>query len=326
MAPEHRPEKFARLLNLVAALQATTVPLTADELRTRVPGYPEDSSSATFRRAFERDKDELRAIGVPIETVTVEHHEETTSAYRIRRDRYELPDPGLSPEELAALQVAATAVRIEGLDEDGAADALRKLGGVRTPDAEAPGPGAPAGWGSVMVPAQLPLLFEAVQERRVVRFRHGDTLRTVEPHRVQFERGNWYVSGHDRDRDAPRSFRLDRIQGDVELGGVDETFPVPEVAAAVRMRPWEFGDAPAVEAVVLLDPVAAGPALADDPALAEGAVTRGDGSVELHLRVRNPAGLRSFVLSFLDRAELVAPPELRADLVAWLERIADGAA
>ena len=324
MANEHRPEKFARLLNLVAALQATTVPLTADELRSRVPGYPEDGSTATFRRAFERDKDELRAIGVPIETVSVEHHEETSSAYRIRRDRYELPDPGLTPEELAALQVAATAVRIDGLDEDGAADALRKLGGVHPADLSADG--RPAGWGSVAVPATLPVLFEAVQDRRVVRFRHGGALRTVEPHRVQFERGHWYVSGHDRDRDAPRSFRLDRVSGDVELGEPDETFPAPEVAAAVRMRPWEFGDAPAVEAVVLLDPVAAGPALADDPGLAEDAVILPDGSAELHLRVSDAAGLRSFVLSFLDRAELVAPPELRADLVSWLEGLVEGAA
>ena len=75
--------KVDRLLNIVAALQAASVPLTAEELRERVPGY-EGQTDDTFRRTFERDKDDLREVGVPIETVSVEHVEQPRSAYRIR--------------------------------------------------------------------------------------------------------------------------------------------------------------------------------------------------------------------------------------------------
>src|SRR5690606_41434970 len=64
------------------------------------------------------------------ETVMVAHTEQPRAAYRIRRDRYELADPGLSPEELAALHLAATSVRLVGIPVDEVEDALRKLGGT----------------------------------------------------------------------------------------------------------------------------------------------------------------------------------------------------
>jgi hypothetical protein len=90
----------------------------------------------------------------------------------------------------------------------------------------------------------------------------------------------------------------------------------------VRLRPWEFGPGPAVTAVVRLDAVAAGAVLAEDPGL-EVAARHDDGSVDLALSVSDPAGLRGFVLSFLERGELLSPPELRDDLVAWLESVRD---
>lgn len=308
--------KVDRLLNIVAALQASSVPLTAEELRGRVPGY-EDMSADTFRRTFERDKDDLRSVGVPVETVVVEHVEPTRSAYRIRRDRYELPDPELTPGELAALHRAATAVRLEGIDADEVGDAMRKLGG--SPDA-----GEVGAVGQVRVPAVLPALFGAVLDTHPVAFTHAGRERHLQPHRLQYERGHWYVSGFDTDRGAIRSFRLDRVDGPVD---VDETgtFEPPADLPGVRLRPWEFGPGPATTAVVRLDAVAAGAVLAEDPELTV-LERHPDGSVDLSLAVSDPAGLRGFVLSFLERAELLSPPELREDLVAWLVAIRDGAA
>jgi proteasome accessory factor B len=305
--------KVDRLLNIVAALQASSIALTAEELRERVPGYG-SAGDDTFRRTFERDKDDLRAVGVPIETVLVDHLEQPRAAYRIRRDRYELPDPGLTPEELAALHLAATSVRLEGIGEDEVADALRKLGGVAGDEATAP-------IGAVEAPPQLPALFGAVLEHRPVSFTYGDGERHLQPHRLQYERGRWYVSGLDTDREDLRSFRLDRISGEVATGD-EGSFEPPGDLAGVRLRPWEFAAGPAVTATVLLDPVVAGPVLAEDPGLVV-AERRDDGSVVLALEVRNPTGLRGFVLSFLDRAELLGPPELRDDLVAWLRALRD---
>ena len=128
---------------------------------------------------------------MPIETVTVGHHEQPKSAYTIERDRYELPDPGFELDELAAIQLAATAVQLEGLDPDDVEEGLRKLGGLApsAPDRDAP-------LGAVPTPPVLLDLFVAVLERREVRFRYGDEERVVQPHRLQFERGRWYLSGH----------------------------------------------------------------------------------------------------------------------------------
>lgn len=310
--------KVDRLLNIVAALQASTVPLTAEELRARVPGY-EGQSDDTFRRTFERDKDDLRSAGVPVETVMVEHLEQPRAGYRIRRDRYELPDPGLSPEELASLHLAATSVRLEGIPFDEVDDALRKLGGVSPNEPAA----ADAPVGAVAAPAALSTLFEAVLEHREVTFSYGTEERHLQPHRLQYEQGRWYVSGHDVDREATRSFRLDRIAGQV-TAGEPAAFSPPADLPGVRLRPWELGEGPATTAHVLLEDTVAGPVLAEDPELVV-SERRDDGSVVVELQVRSVAGLRSFVLSHLDRAELLDPPELRAELVDWLRSFLEAA-
>lgn len=307
--------KLDRLLNLVAALIDTTVPLTAEDIRERVPGYSQDSDDA-FHRSFERDKDDLRELGIPIETVTVEHLEQPRAAYTILRDRYELADPGLEPDELAALHLAATTVQAEGLDPDEAEEGLRKLGGL---SGEAPSDGTPLG--ALPVPTQLIDLFAATLERRVVGFDYAGTPRQVEPYRLQFERGRWYLSGHDLVRDAHRSFRVDRIDGTVTAGPA-EAFERPDEVPGVVLRPWELGERDPVTARVRVDRELARAVLADDPTLVV-AETADDGSVVLELAVRSTTGLRNFVLTMLDRAEILSPPELRRDLVDWVRGFVD---
>ncbi len=317
--------KLDRLLNLTAALLEARVPMTAEEIRTRVPGYAGTSDEA-FHRSFERDKDDLRELGVPIETVQVGHHEQPTSAYTIERSRYELPDPGFELDELAAIQLAATAVQLEGLDPDDAEEGLRKLGGVvPTSGPDAP-QGAAAGTPLGALPAAPALLdlFVAVLERREVHFGYSGETRTVQPHRLQFERGRWYLTGFDRARDARRSFRLDRIDGDVSSGSPG-TFDSPGEVHGVRLRPWELGSAEPRAARVLLDADIARSVLNEDPGL-DVVERRDDGSLVIELTVRNPVALRSFVLSQLDRAELLSPPDLREELVRWLRSFADAGA
>lgn len=305
--------KLDRLLNLTAALLETRVPMTAEEIRSRVPGYSTESDEA-FHRAFERDKDDLRELGVPIETVTVGHHEQPKAAYTIERDRYELPDPGFELDELAAIQLAATAVQLEGLDRDDVEEGLRKLGGL----AEAPERDLPLG--AVPTPPVLLDLFVAVLERRQVRFLYGGEERVVQPHRLQFERGRWYLSGLDLGREDRRSFRLDRMDGAVDSGEA-RSFEPPEEVHGVRLRPWELGPGDPIAAQVLLDADIARSVLNEDPGL-QVAERHDDGAVVIELAVRNPVALQSFVLTLLDRAELLGPAELRADLVAHLRELA----
>ncbi|MGH9186220.1 MAG: helix-turn-helix transcriptional regulator, partial [Acidimicrobiales bacterium] len=78
--------KLERLLNLTALLLETPRPLTAEEIRTRVPHYPDDKES--FRRSFERDKEDLREKGVPIDVEEVPGIDPPIDGYRIRKDRY----------------------------------------------------------------------------------------------------------------------------------------------------------------------------------------------------------------------------------------------
>lgn len=302
--------KLDRLLNLTAALLDAQVPMTAEEIRAKVPGYTGDNDEA-FRRTFERDKDDLREMGVPIDTVTVSHHEQPKAAYTILRERYELPDPGFEPDELAALHLAATTVQLEGLDPDDVEDGLRKLGGLVNPSTPATAVGA------VSNPGSLLELFVAVVDRRVSSFDYGDARRTVHPLRLQFERGRWYLIAHDLDRDDRRSFRLDRISGPI-TSGEPGAFEPPEQVSGVRLRPWEYGSGSSRTATLLLDPEVAPAVLTDDPELPV-LERRDDGSVVVELEVRDPVALRNFVLSLLDRAELLGPPELRAELVSWLE-------
>ena len=117
--------KLERLLNLTAALLETTRPLSADELRQRVPGYPEAKTS--FRRAFERDKDDLRDMGIPLQLELIERDGLQVDGYRIPKDEYYLPDPDLTADELAALHLAASTVLIGGQQ---GSEALWKLGGT----------------------------------------------------------------------------------------------------------------------------------------------------------------------------------------------------
>src|SRR5690606_12993559 len=101
-----------RLLNLLAFLLTTSRPVTADEIRRRVAGYG-GSSDEAFRRMFERDKDLLRRIGIPLE-LSEGNGWGIEAGYLIDPDAYRLPDPGLTDEERAALSLASRVVRLGG--------------------------------------------------------------------------------------------------------------------------------------------------------------------------------------------------------------------
>ena len=183
--------------------------------------------------------------------------------------------------------------------------------------------GAPGDHAAVPV-AQLPAtpelapLFQAVAERATAGFGYRGERRTLDPHRLTFARGRWYVEGHDHDRGELRQFRLDRIDGDIEVGE-PASFERPEARRALQPHAWEIGgeaDAP-VTAIVRID--------ADQAAwvrreLGETTVvtTHPDGSVDLRVEVSNRDAFRSWVLGFLDHAEVLEPAELRDDLVSWL--------
>ncbi|HVF13807.1 MAG TPA: WYL domain-containing protein [Acidimicrobiales bacterium] len=303
--------RLERLINLVAALLESERPLTIDELRFRLPGYAENDGA--FRRAFERDKEALRELGVPLVTEPLDPLHPGVEGYRIPKDAYYLRDPGLEQDELAALHLAASAVRMEGAD--GVA-ALWKLGGELAEE------GPAAAVASVAVAAlpgadHLAVLFGAISARRPVEFAYHGRPRRLDPYRLSFRNGHWYLAGFDHGAGAERSFRLDRVESEVTASGEAGSFPPAPAAAAVAPA-WEMGEGEAVEVRLLVDVEQAGWAIGfvGPDAVEE---RRPDGSVVLRVSVTNRPAFRSFVLGFLDHAEVLGPPELRAEMVEWLE-------
>jgi predicted DNA-binding transcriptional regulator YafY len=302
-------ERFERLTDLVTFLLETNDGATLHDIAEEVPGYP--PGDVARRQAFERDKAILREENIPLR--------EEKGRYRIPPEEYYLPDLELSEEEQAALRIALTAVRVGG---DAGGSALHKLTLAVS--------GGTDGGASLVAtldehPA-LPTIHSALRRRAPVTFTYNGAERTVEPQLVWFREGNWYLAGYDRLRDADRTYRIDRIDGDVTVGeaGTAERRTVPGSTPMAR-QPWLLPVDEPIVAVVRVDPVLAGKAVAE--AGADAHVDHGDdGSVTITMPVTHRGAFRSWLLGFLDRAELVSPPELRGELVAWLEALAAGGA
>jgi proteasome accessory factor B len=228
--PDVSSARAERLVNLVLCLLSTRQFLTAERIRQTVPGYADARGDDAFFRMFERDKNELRELGVPLETGRMSSFD-TVDGYRIARQDYELGEIELEPDEAAAVALAARLWDSPELaaPAHGALVKLRAAGVEVDEEQGRVQPRVRAG-----EPAFAPLL-AAVQTGRVVTFDHrrggpgGEVARrTVEPWGVVSWRGRWYLVGHDRFRDAPRSFRVSRIIEPIEAVGPAGAVTVPE--------------------------------------------------------------------------------------------------
>ena len=237
-AQTSRVDRTERLLNLVICLMAARVPVHRSTIRSAIPGYADASSDTAFERMFERDKDELRAMGVPIETVTDAHGD--VLGYRVHPEDYELPAVSFSPQERAVLAVAATLWEETTLGPTAIA-ALRKLDATQQ-DASAPVGQVPQILvrNSDVATFALPLM-RALRERRTTQFLYraaGETeerRRTVDPWGVVARDGAWYLIGHDRERGDPRVFRLSRIVGAIEVCATPVDVAVPDNVDLARL-------------------------------------------------------------------------------------------
>ena len=140
---------------------------------------------------------------------------------------------------------------------------------------------------------------------------------------MAFRRGNWYLNGFDIDRADARSFRLDRIDGVVEIGDPGAVTQ-PRSEPAGERQPWQFTteDEQSFQARLAID---ASHARWAQHHLTEAVVVaeHDDGAIEIELAVTNVAAFRSLVLSMFDAAEILSPKELRDDMVRWLESTID---
>jgi predicted DNA-binding transcriptional regulator YafY len=308
MAAPARLDRLERVTDLVLVLLHTGQPLTLDSIAHQVPGYPEEH--AARRQAFERDKRLLRDEGIPVETHRLSGHEQY--GYLIDSEAFYLPDLALESDEQVALHLAVAGVH---LGDPSGRDALLKLGATGLSDVR------PI---ATLVPPQALIdLFEAVRARSVAGFSYRTEARRVAPVGLWFRYGHWYLVAWDLERDAVRTFRVDRIDGAVTREEAGSAV-VPEeidVRAALPDDPWRAEGEESVEMRIHVDAVE-GPRVAEEVGTDKVEHRYDDGSVDLRFGVTSFPAIRFWVVGLLDHAEILDPPEFRTELTAWLGALA----
>jgi proteasome accessory factor B len=243
--------KSERLLNLLIMLLVQRRYVSKERIRAIL--YPGSTTDA-FEKMFERDKDELRSLGVPIEVGSMDAYFDDEPGYRIRPDEFALPDIELTADEASVIGLA-TRVWEHARLADATTEAVRKLTALGVPvDVTALDIAQPR------LSADEPsfdVFWEAIQERTPVEFRYrrsgatSATARHVQPWGVVRYSGRWYVVGFDVDRGDERVFRLSRVEGEARKAGPPGSFEVPE-GTDVRATALRLAPAPSTERVVLL--------------------------------------------------------------------------
>ncbi|WP_430866758.1 helix-turn-helix transcriptional regulator [Demequina aurantiaca] len=334
-----------RLLNLIIALTHAPRRMTRDEIRDTVDGYtgrprgaiPDEAkkSDAAFERMFERDKDDLRRMGVPLRTVT-DPLDGADIGYKIVAADAAMPALDLTPAEVAVLGLAAEYWQGATLGDD-ARLALTKVASHTPHQVSEPMPFSALSTASRDATS---LFVDAIHERQCVRFDYTSTTsgysrRNVEPWRLVVRGGTEYLVGRDVDKDQTRTYRVSRVHGTVKLTGEPGAFERPEVVpssifsataggtAILALRP-ESGYALRARATAL-DTIAARELAVESASIgvtaAEVANEHVPGEWELFsVRYEHLDLLRDEVLSLRGGAKVVHPEALAASVVDFARK------
>ena len=305
-------------MNLLIMLLAARAPVTSAEIKTTIPGYDQENDD-TFRRMLERDKQDLREMGIQVDFAPTDIWE-VEKGYRIVKEDFYLPDVELTSAEAAALWLAVTMVARE--NDSVARNALLKLAGGVPEGHESSGLSADVG----LSDPNLTIAFEAVSRRRSVTFqyRKGSDAerRTLDPYNLKNRRGAWYLIGRDHDRDATRAFRLDRIRGTMLVmdPGGEPSFSIPDdldLSHVLDSPPFVVGDDVFAVARVRFEPTLAWWVGRTTPWLR--LEDHPDGSAEADLTVTNVNGFIRWLFWFGEDAHLLSPQHLIDEVRSELE-------
>ncbi len=308
--------KTERLMNLIFALLASRQYLSKEQIRQSIADY-RDSTQQAFERKFERDKEDLRELGIKVEMGSKDRYFEDEVGYRIPRDEAELPDLALTREEAAVLGLAAQVWEHAGLAAESTTALVKlKAAGIEV-DPDVLRMAEPKL--STDEPAFDPM-WDAATRRIPVAFtyqRPGQeaAVRRVQPWGIISWHDRWYLGGYDLDREAPRIFRLSRVQGDVEPTGEPGSYEVPEGTDMTKVAAALFPREPDRQAVLH---VRSGRCQALRR-LASSSTPVDDEHDEIEVPYASPWDLASEVASFGSDVVVVAPPEVREQVVARLQ-------
>ena len=332
-----------RLVNLVICLLSTRRFLTAAQIAATVPGYEHDPNDPkdheAFQRKFERDKAELRDLGIPLETGASSAFE-AEPGYRITRRDYALPDIPLAPDEAAAVGIAARLWRHAGLAE-AASSGLAKLRAAGI-DVD---PQATLGVEPVVtVDAAFGPLTAATRNRQAVTFDYrvpeADRAmrRRLQPWGVVCWRGRWYVVGYDLDRQAERCFRMSRMVSAVRPDGPTGAYELPEKLDLISYVAHSYSHPEHTKRATLLvapgraagvrrwaESVTRSDAPDSDGGAASGAPAgsdsaRGHGDVVV-IGYSDPYGFASWIVGYGADVEVVEPVEVRDAVIDHLREM-----
>ncbi|CAN5387694.1 WYL domain-containing protein [soil metagenome] len=316
--------KTERLMKLLIMLLVQRHYVAKDSIRSIL--YP-DASTEAFEKMFERDKEELRSLGVPVEVGHMDAFFDDEPGYRIVPDEFALPEIDLAPDEAAVVGLATRVWQHQRLAR-ATTDAVRKLtaAGIDI-DVTALDIAQPR---LVADEPAFDVFLEALTERSAVEFDYwrtgtdAPTTRHLEPWGVTRYSGRWYVVGRDTDRDAERVFRLSRVQGEARKIGRPGAYQLPQgldiSATARRLAP-----APSTQQAVVLVRVGAALPLRRMADSVEPGVVGPDTATDWDRLViaRGTVGLEDEMLGYGPNVYVEEPAELRAAVVARLRAIVD---
>lgn len=319
--------KLERQLNLVSYLLSARAPVPFSDIRGRVVGYDDEATPDAVEKRFDRDKADLRAIGVHIDYVASDAF--GRAGYVIDPSGYFLPPTSLDAEDAMLLAVLQ---RTLGVVDDPLGRNLKSALAKLTVDSPLAEPlRASVGEQHLLTMGRpdrdlgrthMATLGEAVGRRRRVAFRYGKPedikveRRTVRPFGLGMVQGNWHLVGFDEERKTLRQFRLDRIRGKVTVvDRADDAYQVPadfDITRHVDVEEFEIVEGPEVVVQVELDEVATW--LLERRLKGGGTLTRrADGTGVLELRVRSETGLMRWLAELGSRARVISPPRLVAE-------------
>lgn len=220
--------KIERLINLTIALLATNRYLTKTEIFRTVEGY--EGNPETKERMFERDKDDLRSLGITIDVGSFDPLFADEPGYRIKAESYQLDLGEITPTEISLLSLAADAWQ-DAAFADSAQSAILKLSSFGVPADPIDLPGASQRLANSS--ADLEVITSAIgtSDFLVFDYLSADFVaqeRTIIPIALSNKFGFWYVSGVDNQLQEIRTFRLDRIQGSITVSKNKEVFEFPK--------------------------------------------------------------------------------------------------
>jgi proteasome accessory factor B len=318
-------QKSERLLNLLIMLLVQRHFVSKERIRAIL--YPGSGTDA-FEKMFERDKEELRSLGVPIEVGSMDAYFDDEPGYRIRADEFALPDISLTSDEAAVIGLATRVWEHARLAE-ATSEAVRKLTALGVPlDVSALDIAQPR------LSAEEPsfdVFWEAVQERTPVEFEYRragavrPSTRHLEPWGVVRYSGRWYVVGFDTDRGEERVFRLSRVQGEARKSGRPGSYEVP-AGTDVRATTIRLAPPPSTTRVSLLVREGAGLALRRDAEAVEAGVAGPDGTTGWdRVVVTRGSSAADEVLGYGADVYVEEPDALRDEVVRRLRAVVEAA-